>query len=483
MDWLLIGEIVYLLAIIATAVRVIYDSRTTGKTLAYLLLIIFLPILGVIFYFTFGINYRTRRMYNKKLIADQARETLIRRFIYDTSQEVLNVRRQDLDGQERVARLLLNESMSPLTAFNEVRILNNGEEKFPELERCLQAARETIHIEYYIFEEGRVGERIKELLLEKAAEGVKIRLIYDDFGSRGIRGSFLKELRKAGIEAFPFYKIQFLLFANRLNYRNHRKIIVIDGQIGFVGGINVSDRYINSPGNDQVYWRDTHLKITGFGCYTLQSTFMSDWNFCADQQLEPNLQFFPRIRIQPGMDKVVQIATSGPDSAVPSILYALMQVISSAKEEVLITTPYFIPDPSLMDLLVLTALSGVSVKLLVPKKSDSLIVDIATRSYFRELLQAGVQVYCYEKGFIHSKTLVCDRKLAVIGTANMDVRSFELNFEVNAHVYDAATSEELAEAFLFDLESSELIDAERWGKRSFINNFMERLARLLSPLL
>lgn len=483
MNWLLIGEFLYLLAILATSLRVIYDSRTIGKTLAYLLLIVFVPFFGIAFYFTFGINYRTRRIYNKKLIADKDVEARIQQFIYKSSQEVLRTNRLILTGQERVASLLLNEAMSPITAQNDVKLLINGEEKFAELERCLLAADETIHLEYYIFEEGRIGNRIKDILIKKAKAGVRVRFIYDDFGSRAIRGRFIKELRDAGVEAFPFYKVIFLVFANRLNYRNHRKIIIIDGKIGFTGGINVSDRYINTRPLNQLYWRDTHLKVTGYACYALQSIFLSDWNFCADQQLEPNRTFFPKIQLEERTGKVVQIASSGPDSTFPTILYALMQMISSAKEEILITTPYFIPDQSLMDLLILTALSGVTVKLLVPKKSDSVIVDIAARSYFRELLGAGVHVYCYERGFVHSKTLVCDQQLAVVGTANMDIRSFELNFEVNAHVYDPDIGKQLAQAFYNDLQHAKQIDPDIWGKRSFFKVIIERIARLLSPLL
>lgn len=292
-------------------------------------------------------------------------------------------------------------------------------------------------------------------------------------------------LEAAGIKAFPFHRIRFISLANRLNYRNHRKIIVVDGQTGFVGGINISDRYINNEGQLNGYWRDTHLRIDGPGVHYLQYLFLCDWNFCANEQLQPEKMFFPYL-YNPGSGntgKIVQIAASGPDSDTPTILFSLLHAIHLASEEILITTPYFIPGESILDALIVAALGGVSVKLLVPGTSDSVIVNTAAFSYYDELLRAGVEIFLYRKGFVHAKTLVADRKLAVVGTANMDYRSFDLNFEVNAIVYDEEVSRELAAIFYEDVTHAEKLDAERWAARPVWRQMVEKTARLISPLL
>src|SRR5665213_137961 len=240
--------------------------------------------------------------------------------------------------------MVVKDSMSPLTSNNSVKLLINGENKFPEVLKAMSEAKDHIHIEYYIYEDDDIGTEIGSILIKKAEEGVDVRFIYDDFGSSSIRKKFVTLLKASGVKAFPFFKISFLSFANRINYRNHRKIIVIDGHTAFVGGINVSDRYINKPANtEQVFWRDTHLRIDGPGVQHLQYLFLCDWNFCANKKLPINGTFFPRERDFPHRDnKIVQIAASGPDSPTPVILYSLMQAINLATEEILITTPYFI---------------------------------------------------------------------------------------------------------------------------------------------
>ncbi len=293
-------------------------------------------------------------------------------------------------------------------------------------------------------------------------------------------------LAAAGVLAFPFYRLTLPAFAQRLNYRNHRKIVVIDGLTSFVGGINVSDRYINGPGTDNpVFWRDTHLRIDGKGSYYLQNIFLCDWNFCApDHQVELDRAYFSLESYLPEREgAIVQIGASGPDSRMPTLLFSFMQVINLAKEELLVTTPYFIPGDSILDALVIAALSGVKVKLLVPGDSDSLLVNAAASSYYADLLGAGVEVYCYQKGFVHAKTLVADGQLAAIGTANMDYRSFDLNFEVSAFVYDADLAQQLRQAFYEDLSQADAIDYEVWRQRPAWKKLLQKAARMVSPLL
>ena len=447
------------------------------------MLTVFLPVIGIVIYFCIGTNYRKRKLYSKKITKDERLQVSMRKQIYLESERTWSTVPEEVLKYQKLAKLLLNDGVSYLTGNNKVEILLNGEHKFPEVLKSLRAAKHHIHIEYYIYEDDEIGNEIKQVLIEKAKEGVEVRLIYDDFGSRSIRNKVVPELQEAGVQAFPFYKVLFIALANRLNYRNHRKIIVIDGCIGFTGGINVSDRYINSSGRpDQVYWRDTHVKITGAGVHYLQYLFICDWNFCAEEELEPQTEFFCEPEYGQG-HAVVQIAASGPDSDNPTILFSLIQAIGMAEKEILITTPYFIPGESLLDAMVVAALSGVKVVLLVPGQSDSSLVAAAGRSYYAELMRAGVEIYEYQKGFIHAKTMVTDQVLSVIGTANMDNRSFELNFEVNSVIYDSDTAGEMTRIFNHDLQDAVRINRGDWEKRPLYKQLPEKLSRLFSPLL
>jgi cardiolipin synthase len=455
------------------------------KALAYLLVVIFLPLIGIFLYFSFGINYRKRQLYSKKLIEDDNTWQKIKEDISTHSLEAYSEIPEALRPNKHLAKYLSSE-MSPLTRGNNATLLVNGEEKFPALIKAMEEAKEYIHIEYYIYENDKIGQTIADILIKKAKQGVTVRFIYDDFGSRSIRKNVARRLRAAGVQAYPFYKIVFLRVANHLNYRNHRKIIVIDGRKAFVGGINISDRYINSedfPAPRKLFWRDTHLMLEGPGVQYLQYLFICDWNFCSGKPLENIFQYFPTYENNLPGNKIVQIAASGPDSGNPTILYSLLYAIFQAQEEILVTTPYFIPEQSVMDALLVAALGGVSVKLLVPEKGDSKLVELAASSYYEDLLNAGVKLFFYKKGFVHAKTIVVDKKLAIVGTANMDFRSFDLNFEVNAIVYDPALAISLADAFKDDLKDAVEMDRSTWSKRSASKKILENSARLISPLL
>ena len=341
-----------------------------------------------------------------------------------------------------------------------IRVLQNGETLFPVLLEELRKAQHHIHIEYYIYENDDIGNQLKNILIEKAKSGVEVRFIYDDFGSKSIRKNIVRELRAARVQAYPFHKINFIYFANRINYRNHRKIVVIDGKTSFVGGINVSDKYINS-GKNALYWRDTHLMLKGLTTLSLQMVFLSDWNFCSGEQVAVQSQYFPIAISESSAEHYAQIAYSGPDSDLPTILYTTIQAIYAAKEEILLTTPYYIPDASLQEALIVAALSGVSVRLLLPEKGDSVLVNTTAEAFFEELLNAGVEIYRYQKGFVHAKTFVIDGQWASVGTANLDARSFDLNFEVSALVFDRAIATELRTDFYRDVASSQKLSREQ----------------------
>lgn len=484
MNWLLIFEIVYIIVLILVCLRIVYDTHDNSKTLAYLLLAIFVPIFGVIFYFSFGINYRKRKMYTKKISEDEGLLQKLEDSIIQYSKATFIEGDEAVQSNKELAYMLVNDKGSALTSNNAVKLLINGEMKFPEVLKALESAKHHIHFEYYIYEDDEIGHRIEEVLIRKAREGVEVRFIYDDFGSRSIRKNIVKRLKKAGVQAFAFHEIIFIAFANRLNYRNHRKIIIVDGITGFVGGINVSDRYINKEKDSKLFWRDTHLRIDGPGVQYLQTLFIADWNFCSNETLEPDKRYFPDRKTLPKFgNKVVQIAASGPDCDTSTILFSMLQVINGAKEEILIATPYFIPGESIMNALLVSALGGLKVTLLVPYYSDSVFVNAAASSYYNELLGAGVEIYLYTKGFMHAKTMIADRKIAVVGTANMDHRSFELNFEVNAIVYDEELSNELRATFINDLKDSIKIDPVEWEKRPVYKKLLNKIARLVSPML
>jgi len=485
MNWPLIYQVTYLLVLIFVCFRIIYDTRSNAKSLAYLLFAIFVPFVGMAFYFTFGVNYRTRRMYSKKLIENTEMSAKLRSRIFAYSKETFELSDSNIQGNEELATMLLKDSLSPLTSNNTVKLLLNGENKFPDVLNALKEAKDHIHIEYYIFEDDKIGKAVEEILVQKVKEGIQVRFIYDDYGSRAIRKTMVPRMRAQGIQVFPFFKIRFVTLANQLNYRNHRKIIVIDGLTAFIGGINVCDKYINDiKYPEKLFWRDTHIRIDGPGVQYLQYLFLCDWNFCAALKLEPDEKFFPPLNSIPVKgNKIVQIAASGPDSPSPVILYAILQAINLASKEILITSPYFIPNESLLDALRIASMGGVKVKLLVPMESDSAFVDYAVRSYYSELLKAGIEVYQYTKGFVHAKTMVCDAKIAMVGTANMDIRSFDLNFEVNAIIYDQELATELQSVFYEDLKNSVKLDPQVLKNQSKRTKFLEKLVRLLSPLL
>lgn len=484
MNWILIAEALYIIVIILVISRVLYDTRSSTKALAYILFIFFLPIVGMIFYFSVGVNYRKRKLYSKKIAEDEQLRERITTKMNLYSEAVSN---SGLIPQKSktLIEFIRRAGYSPLTGNNNVKLLINGDDKFPTLLKELENAKSHIHIEYYIYENDITGNQVADILIKKAREGIVVRFLYDDFGSHGLGKNFIKKLQDAGVQTAPFFKIKWYAFANRLNYRNHRKIIVIDGRIGFVGGINMSDKYRNDLNKEnQLFWRDTHLMIKGQATAYLQYLFMGDWNFCSTKPFEYSESYFIDETKQENFEnEVVQIAASGPDSKQPVIFYSLLEAINSAKVSIYITSPYFIPDESLMDALIIAIKGGLDVKILIPGKSDSKIVNAAASAYYTELLQVGAKIYRYNKGFVHAKTMVIDDDLAIVGSANMDYRSFDLNFEVNAIVYSKKIAAQLTRAFENDLCVSELINAKTWLNRPKYVHLWEKIVRLLSPFL
>lgn len=483
-QWLLITEIAYLILLILVCVLIIYDTRSVGKTLAYLLFAIFVPVVGIFFYFSFGINYRKRKMYKKKLIIDEQLQQNFKTLLDINREYVLSQKEASIQRNLKLIQMLSEKDAGNFTVLPNyfIQVLQNGENLFPHIIEEIKKAKKHIHIEYYIYENDEIGNTIKNLLIEKAAQGVEVRFIYDDFGSKDIRKNIVKELQNGGVKVFPFNKVKLIYLANRLNYRNHRKILVIDGEVSFVGGINISDKYIN-PSTSGTFWRDTHLMLKGYSSFALQRVFLQDWNFCSNEKLTIDIRYFSFVNIEIENILYAQIISSGPDSNLPAILYSVVTAINSAEKEILLTTPYYIPDEILQESLIMAAMGGIDVKLLVPLKGDSSFVNLTAQSYYEELLRAGVKIYCYNKGFVHSKTFIIDSQICSIGTANLDQRSFDLNFEVSAVIYDGNISTNLRNTFYEDLKESTQINSEEWYNRSALKKTIERFVRLFSPFM
>ncbi len=484
MNWIIIPQVVYTLLVLFVCLRVLYDTRSSTKALAYILFIIFVPIVGIVFYFSFGINYRKRNLYSKKIGVDEPLRLQIQNKMNAYAEAIANSGLLP-ENYKTLTEFIRRSGSSMLTANNEVKLLINGEEKFPELLLAIENARSHIHLEYYIYENDITGNDVAEMLIKKAKEGIEVRFMYDDFGSHSLGKSFIKKLTDAGVQTAPFYKIKWFALANRINYRNHRKIVIIDGLTGFVGGINMSDKYRNDlKSKYNLFWRDTHLLIKGQATSYLQYLFICDWNFCSNTKLSYNETYFPAVsQNQTITNDLIQIAASGPDSSQPVIFYSLLEAIGSAKKSIYITSPYFIPGESLMDALIIAIQSGLDVKILIPGNSDSKMVNAAASAYYTELLQYGAKIYKYNKGFVHAKTMVIDDDLAIIGSANMDYRSFDLNFEVNAMVYSKNIAKQLTVAFENDLKDAVQIDDKLWLNRPKYIHLWEKIVRLLSPFL
>lgn len=479
-----IGSILYALLAIGVSLMILMNARSGSKALAYLALIALVPILGIIFYLSFGINYRKNKIYTRKILQDDRLATLIQNALDQRFKEVSLEHKADLDYFYPLAKMIQEDARNIFADDNQVDLLINGEQKFQRLLEDLRNAKEHIHIQYYIYENDVIGNEIADILIEKHKAGVEVKFIYDDFGASSIRKTLVRRLNAAGVPNYPFYKIKLIALANRLNYRNHRKIVIVDNKIGYVGGINVADKYINN-GNSNKYWRDTHLRIEGLSVLSLQMVFLGDWQFCADENIEHIAKYFPRnaLPVTESDGKVVQIIASGPDSNYPSILFALNRAILLSKKSVWLTTPYFIPEETLTDALIMASLSGIKIRLLVPMDSDSAFVNTCATSHYEEMLEAGVEIYRYTKGFIHAKTMVCDDKIAFVGTANLDQRSFDLNFEVNAVVYNKELAQQLSNAFLEDLKYAEKLEYSDWMQRPRWRKLVERVLYLFSPLM
>lgn len=456
--------------IIGTIIVIVMDNRNPVKTLAWILVLIFLPVVGLVFYFFFGRSQRHERIIGKKVYGHLLKKPIAEYL----SQPVVPVP----DAYRRLIDLFYNVNQSLPFEGNAIETFTSGASWIQALLRELQNAQQHIHIESYIFEDDAIGRMVRDALIERSRAGVEVRVIYDDVGCWHVPNGFFERMREAGIDVRSFLKVRFPHFTNKMNYRNHRKLIIIDGGIGFVGGMNLAERYVR--GFSWGIWRDTHLLLKGKAVHGLQTAFLLDWYF-VDRTLITSARYFPKLD-NPGTS-LVQIVTSEPVGPWREIMQGLVKAVSGARKYFYIQTPYFLPTESMLIAMQTAALSGVDVRLMLPYRADSRLTHLASRSYLADVLRAGVKVYFYQKGFLHSKLMVSDDLLSTVGSTNMDFRSFEHNFEANAFIYDTETALQMREIFLQDQRDCQLISLKNWEKRPRLRKASESLVRLLAPLL
>ncbi len=477
-DWNLIAgqvamtafNLVYFGIVIGTIVIVILDNRNPIKTMAWILVLAFLPLVGLVLYFFFGRNQRRVRIIGKKGYGRLLQKPMAEFLAQESSTPPAHY--------TQTISFFRNVNQSFPFDGNRVEIYTTGLSMLQSLLRELEKATQHIHFEFYIFEDDAIGRLVRDVLMEKARAGVEVRVIYDDVGCWHVPNRFFEEMREAGIEVRSFLKVRFPLFTSKVNYRNHRKIVVIDGHVGFVGGMNLAERYMR--GFSWGIWRDTHLLLEGKAVHGLQTTFLLDW-YLVDRTLITSARYFPRLESLG--TSLVQIVTSEPVGLWKEIMQGLVMAIGSARKYFYIQTPYFLPTEAVMTAMQTAALAGVDVRLMLPLRSDNRLTHLASCSYLGDMLHAGVKVYLYKKGFLHSKLMVSDDEFSTAGSTNVDFRSFEHNFEVNAFVYDTETALQMREIFLQDQRDSIQIFLKNWKKRPWYRKASESFMRLMAPLL
>ena len=478
-NWFKLIIIANYLLVISAVITILFRNINPTKTLTYIIVLVFFPFLGLLVYYFFGQEYRKNKIFNRKHILNEKIIKDLNKNLSQDKRELKELEDELLDDKIKLVKLLQGNDKSPLTRCNKVEILNNGEVKFQRLFKDLRNAGHHIHLEYYIIKDDNIGTELLNILCEKAKDGVEVRLSVDDVGS-DISHKMKQKLKDSGVQLFSFMPVLFPKFTGKMNYRNHRKIAIIDGAIGYLGGINVSDSYVNKP-DKKAYWRDTHIRIEGEAVVTLQVQFLTNWEFVSESQVKIIKDYFPNKECKDNI--AVQIAASGPDTDWSNIMEVMFSAITSANEYIYLTTPYFIPNDEFIMALQIASRSGIDVRLLIPDESDSWIAKHATNSYLERLFDANIKVYRYTKGFIHAKTMVVDGVFSTIGTSNMDYRSFKINFEINAVIYDKQKSEELKSYFFEDLKNAEEMSPEAWLKRSKFNKLKEAYCKLWAPLL
>ncbi len=475
-------SVLLVINVFLAGLMVFFERRNPASTWAWLLVLFFIPGLGFLIYLIFGKDSKRERMFAAKEKYDtQIFDEYIRK---TKGKLIIEEQREAIQGRESITGFMYLDDIASLhlrtgnwlTGNNSVSRFIDGKSKFDSLIDDIRHAKSFIHMEYYILRGDNLGRKVVGELTKKAAEGVEVNLLYDGMGCSGLPKDFFDELQEAGGHAVAFLPPMIA----RINYRNHRKICVVDGEIGYIGGFNIGDEYLGAV-RRYGPWRDTHLRITGDAVDQLEFRFLLDWNFTSKAKIGYNSRYFPEKLQYDGVK--MQIVSSGPDTKWKNIRDGYFKMMNEAERNIYIETPYFVPDDSIFEALKVAALSGIDVRVVIPAHPDHFFVYWASMSYLGELLDVGVRCYQYEKGFIHSKAMFIDGIVSSVGTANMDIRSFDLNFEVNSFIYDRGVTEMLEADFLNDLKYCTEITPEWYRKRSAVFKIRESVSRLISPML
>jgi cardiolipin synthase len=470
--WKALWIVLYGLIILRTIMSLMLENRTSQNTLLWIYILVLLPVIGYSFYVYTGQLLIKSNYFKRKRSKD--------RELFETlSKRQLPVDLTKLNEHQRVfTRYLERVTLTDMNQFTQTRILKNGEETFKEIKDRLMEAKDFIHLEYYIFRYDRLGKELIDILMDKVQAGVEVRLMFDAVGSFSLTGTDIKKMEEAGIIIHPFIPIKSTFFNQKFNFRNHRKIIVIDGKIGFVGGLNVGVEYLGE--DDKIgFWCDTHVVVEGEAVQTLHAVFLLDWRYVCGEDLFDNERYMNKVPVTG--DGWVHVVATGPETEGMSDHYYAL--ISSATESIWIATPYFIPNKAIQTALRVAAHKGIQVRLMVPDTNDGFLTQYATQSYFPELLRSGIEIYSYQKGFLHKKVIIVDGDMASIGTANLDMRSFHLNFEVNLFLIEAASIQDLVAQYKEDLNDCLRIRPVEFYKRGLAIRFNESFARLFSGIL
>ena len=459
----------YTVTILGIVLVIITDNRNPLKTLPWIIVLLLAPVAGLVFYFFFGQNLSKQRIISRRT---RKRITLQR-------EEAEHTGCPDLPEQYRPLAQLLRRTCHAVPLYgSRITPYTDGGAKMEALLGEIARAHHHIHLQYYILSDDETGRRLRDALAAKAREGVRVRILYDDVGCSGVKKAFFREMREAGIEVHAFLHVKFPRFTSKVNYRNHRKIVVIDGRTGFIGGMNIADRYVR--GTEWGSWRDTHVRIEGSGVAGLQIAFLSDWSATTKRHIA-GPEYFPAAKRY--TDDILQIVAGGPFGKWRTLLQAESYAVANARRRVWIQTPYYLPSDVLNTALQTAALAGTDVRLMLPARSDSKLIDLASHSYLDDMMRAGVKILFYEPGFLHSKLLIADDALTVIGSANMDFRSFEHNFEVNAFVCDEEFTARMAAIFDSDAAKCHAVTPGEWFRRPRRRRWAESFMRVFSPLM
>lgn len=463
--------VLYVVTIASAIIVVLRENRNPIRSLSWVIALIFLPVVGLVFYIFFGRSLRGRRMvsrHNKRRMATAM------------TTRTVDLDMQPLDsGEKSLVKLARNIASAVYSVNNSAKIYTSGSAKFEALKHDLRNARKSIFMQYYIFMDDRIGHEIAEILKERAQAGVQVKVMYDHIGSFSSSNSFWREMEKAGVDTHPFFRVNFPQLANRLNWRNHRKMVIIDNKVGYIGGMNIADRYDTGTKGAQP-WRDTHLRVEGDIVESLIFSFIVDWNYLK----QPRPMEFPEMEpagIKSGVG--MQLVTSGPMSQWDNLSLVFLKAISLARKSIYIQTPYFLPTDALQKALEAAALSKIDVRIMIPRSGDSRMLQYASFSYVTQCLKAGIKVYLYNPGMLHAKTMIIDDNLVTTGSTNFDFRSFENNFESNLLIYDKELNREMRDIFFRDMGSCTRLSYASWHRRPALQRAWESVIRLVSPIL